>query len=172
MLKDTPQTLACPVCKSQIPFILSELLRGERFTCPGCSAIVSLSTESRQTLQSVTDEFDRILHHQPFMENDLPSVGQNFTGLPWNELIGSSLNAEEKAETALVMYMTRFLKEHGLEDSLESILIEMRIEHSQPEVSDADRTSEDKNPDTTFCIPLSAVIPLDSLGIETQHLSK
>ena len=72
----------------------------------------------------------------------------------------------------MVMYMTRFLKEHGLEDSLESILIEMRIEHSQPEVSDADRTSEDKNPDTTFNIPLSAVIPTDSLGTETQPFSK
>lgn len=163
MLKDTPQTLACPVCKSQIPFILSELLRGERFTCPGCSAIVSLSTESRQTLQSVTDEFDRILHHQTFMGNELPSVAHNFTGLPWEELIGSSLNAAENAEAALAMYMTRFLKEQGLEGTYESILIEMRLEHPHVEASDAGRTSEDNNSDTTFNIPLSAVIPLGSL---------
>ena len=127
MLKDIPQTLTCPVCRSQIPFTLSGLLLGERFTCPGCPAIVSLSTESRQTVQSVTDEFDRILHRQTFMENDLPSVAQKFTGLPWEELIGSSLNATENAEAALAMYMTRFLKEHGLEDSFESILIEMNL---------------------------------------------
>ena len=163
MLKDTPQTLTCPLCKSQIPFTLSELLCGERFTCPGCSAIVSLSTESRQTLQSVTDEFDHILHHQTFMENELPSVAHNFTGLPWEELIGSSLNAAENAESALAMYMTRFLKEQGLEGTYESILIEMRLEHPHVEASDAGRTSEDKNSDTTFNIPLSAVIPLGSL---------
>ena len=172
MLKDIPQTLTCPVCRSQIPFTLSGLLLGERFTCPGCPAIVSLSTESRQTVQSVTDEFDRILHRQTFMENDLPSVAQKFTGLPWEELIGSSLNAAENAEAALAMYMTRFLKEHGLEDSFESILIEMRLEHPHVEASDADRTSEDKRSDASFSLPLSAVIPFGSLGIETRPFSK
>lgn len=172
MLKDIPQTLTCPVCQSQIPFTLSGLLLGERFTCPGCPAIVSLSTESRQTVQSVTDEFDRILHRQTFIENDLPSVAQKFTGLPWEELIGSSLNTAENAEAALAMYMTRFLKKHGLEDSFESILIEMRLEHPHVEASDADRTSEDKRSDASFSLPLSAVIPLGSLGIETQPFSK
>lgn len=140
MLKDIPQTLTCPVCRSQIPFTLSGLLLGERFTCPGCPAIVSLSTGSRQTVQSVTDEFDRILHHQTFMENDLPSVGQKFTGLPWEELIGSSLNTAE---------------------------IEMRLEHPHVEASDADGTSENKRSDASFRLPLSAVIPFGSLGIET-----
>lgn len=172
MLKDIPQTLTCPVCRSQIPFTLSGLLLGERFTCPGCPAIVSLSTESRQTVQSVTDEFDRILHRQTFMENDLPSVAQKFTGLPWEELIGSSLNAAENAEAALAMYMTRFLKEHGLEDPFESILIEMRLEHPHVEASDADRTSEDKRSDASFSLPLSTVIPLGSSGIETRPFSK
>lgn len=167
MLKDIPQTLTCPVCRSQIPFTLSGLLLGERFTCPGCPAIVSLSTESRQKVQSVTDEFDRILHRQTFMENDLPSVAQKFTGLPWEELIGSSLNTVENAEAALAMYMTRFLKEHGLE-----ILIEMRLEHPHVEASDADRTSEDKRSDASFSLPLSTVIPLGSSGIETRPFSK
>lgn len=172
MLKDVPQTLTCPVCKSQIPFTLSGLLCCERFTCPGCSAIVSLSTESRQTVQSVTDEFERILHHQTCMENDLPSVAQNFTGIPWDELIGGSLNAKEKAETALAMYMDCYLKEHGFEGSFDTTQIEMNLEYLQLDVSDADGISGDRNPCTTFNIPLSAVIPLDSLGTETKHLSK
>ncbi|MDN0048044.1 DUF2589 domain-containing protein [Bacteroides gallinaceum] len=106
------------------------------------------------------------------MENDLPSVAQKFTGLPWEELIGSSLNAAENAEAALAMYMTRFLKEHGLEDSFESILIEMRLEYPHVEASDADRTSEDKRSDAAFSLPLSAVIPFGSLGIETRPFSK
>lgn len=172
MLRDIPQTLTCPVCKSQIPFTLSGLLCGEQFTCPGCLAIVSLSTESRQMVQSVTDELNRILHHQPFMENDLPSVGQNFTGLPWNELIGSSLNAEEKAETALAMYMDCYLKEHGLEGTYESFRIEMELELPQCDALNVDEISGGKKPSATFHIPLSAVIPTDSLGTETQPFSK
>lgn len=172
MLKDIPQTLTCPVCRSQIPCTLSGLLLGERFTCPGCPAIVSLSTESRQTVQSVTDEFDRILHHQTFMENDLPSVAQKFTGLPWEELIGSSLNAAENAEAALAMYMTRFLKEVGLDGSYATCMIEMRLEHPQANASDIDRTLGDENSAATFNIPLSAVIPFGSLGIETRPFSK
>ncbi|WP_443983361.1 hypothetical protein [Xylanibacter rarus] len=106
------------------------------------------------------------------MENDLPSVAQKFTGLPWEELIGSSLNTTENAEAALAMYMTRFLKEHGLEDSFESILIEMRLEHPHVEASDADRTSEEKSSDASFSLPLSDVIPFGSLGIETRPFSK
>lgn len=131
MLKDIPQTLTCPVCKSQIPFTLSGLLLGERFTCPRCSVIVSLSAESRQAVQSVADALDRIQHKQAFLKNDLRPMAQQFTGLPMEELIGGSLDVAQKADAALAMYLTCFLKEHGLEDFFESILIEMRLEHSQ-----------------------------------------
>mgnify|MGYP000233663321 CR=1 FL=1 len=168
----SPQTLTCPACKSQIPFTLSGLKCGERLTCPGCQAVVSLTAESRQTVQSVADALDNIGHHQPSVENESISVGQQFTGLPLEELIGSSSNAKEKAEAALAMYMTRFLKEHGFEGSFDTIQIEMNLEYPQLDVSDADGISGDRNPCTTFNIPLSAVIPLDSLRTETQDLSK
>ena len=172
MLKDIPQTLACPICKSQIHFTVSGLLHGECFTCPGCLAVMSLSTESRQALQSVADAFDGIRQHQTFTENSLPSAPQQFTGLPLEELIGSSLNAKEKADAALAIYISSFLKEHGLEVSPDTALIEMDIELPQSDASDADGTTEDNNPSTTFNIPLSAVIPFDSLGTEIQLLSK
>ena len=159
MLKDIPQTLTCPVCKSQIPFTLSGLLRGERFTCPGCSAIVALPTESRKAVQSVASVLDHIQHHQLFTENELTSVDQQFTGIPLDKLIGESLNAKEKAEAALAAYMDRYLKEHGLEGTCNSILIEIKLEHPQPDVLNADEMSSERNPCATFNIPLSAVIP-------------
>lgn len=172
MLKDVPQALACPICKSQIHFTVSGLLHGERFACLGCSAVMSLSTESRQALQSVADAFDGIRQHQTFTENDKSSVAQQFTDLPWDELIGSPLKATEKAEAALAMYMTHFLKEHGFEGSFDTILIEMNLEYPQTDTSDADGTSGDKHSATTFRIPLTAVIPFDLLRTKTQPLSK
>ncbi|HIZ69396.1 MAG TPA: hypothetical protein H9966_05860 [Candidatus Prevotella avicola] len=60
MLKDIPQTMACPVCKTQIPFTIGGLLRGERFTCPGCSAVISLPTGSQPKVQAAIDELDRL----------------------------------------------------------------------------------------------------------------
>ena len=111
-------------------------------------------------VQSVTDALDHIGHHQPFMENILPSAIQQFTGLPLEELIGSSLKATEKAEAALAMYMTRFLKEQGLKVSPDSILIKMNLEYPQPDSSDADVTSGDEHLATTFHISLTAVIPM------------
>ena len=168
MLKDVSQTLTCPVCKSQVSFTVSGLLHGERFTCRKCRAAVSLAAESRQTVQSVADAFDHIQHHQPLMENDLPS----FTGLHLEELIGEPLNAKEKAEAALDAYMDCYLKEHGFEGTCNSILIEMKLELPQPEALNAEEISGNKKGSTTFNIPLSAVIPLDSLGTEIKHLSK
>ena len=70
------------------------------------------------------------------------------------------------------MYMTRFLKEVGLDGSYATCMIEMRLEHPHVEASDADRTSEDKSSDASFSLPLSAVIPFGSLGIETRPFSK
>ena len=172
MLRDIPQTLTCSVCKSQIPFTLSGLLRGERLTCLGCSAVVSLSAESLNAVQSVVGALDHIQHHQPFTENELTSVGQQFIGIPWDELIGGSLNAKEKAETALAMYMDCYLKEHGLEGTYESFRIEMELELPQCDALNVDEISGGKKPSATFHIPLSAVIPTDSLGTETQPFSK
>lgn len=168
MLKDVPQTLTCPVCKSQVSFTVSGLLHGERFTCRKCQAVVSLAAESWHTVQSVADAFDHIQHHQPLLKNDLPS----FTGLHLEELIGEPLNAKEKAEAALAVYMDRYLKEHGFGGTCDSILIEMKLELPQPDALNAEEISGNKKGSTTFNIPLLAVIPSDSLGIETKHPSK
>lgn len=64
MLKDTPQTLSCPLCKIPIPFTVSGLLRGERFLCPNCSAAISLCAESKSQVQSAIDKLDSLYAHK------------------------------------------------------------------------------------------------------------
>ena len=65
------------------------------------------------------------------------------------ELIGDPLNAKEKAEAALAVYMDRYLKEHGFGGTCDSILLGMKLEHPQPDALNADEFSgetETKHP--------------------------
>lgn len=38
--------IPCPVCKTNIPFDVNQLLAGVQFTCPNCLAVIGLSKES------------------------------------------------------------------------------------------------------------------------------
>lgn len=44
MIKD--QYIPCPVCQTNIPFDTNELIRGRKFSCPQCDAIVGITQES------------------------------------------------------------------------------------------------------------------------------
>jgi len=65
MLKDNPQYLPCPVCRTQIPFTVSGLLHGERFVCPNCNAAISLPAESKSQVEAAVEGLERLHSGNP-----------------------------------------------------------------------------------------------------------
>ncbi|MFC5045263.1 hypothetical protein ACFSTE_17130 [Aquimarina hainanensis] len=54
------QRINCPNCGTPIPFDVHILLQGKGFTCSGCNASIKLSRESKDTVASSMEEFDKI----------------------------------------------------------------------------------------------------------------
>jgi competence CoiA-like predicted nuclease len=60
MIEEQPQTLSCPVCGTQVLFTVGGLLRGERFACPKCDSVISLSAGSKELLEHAVVQFDKL----------------------------------------------------------------------------------------------------------------
>lgn len=54
------QAIPCPTCQTKIPFDPQQLLMGVQFTCPGCHALIGLSTESRPLVQETMEKFNEM----------------------------------------------------------------------------------------------------------------
>lgn len=52
--------IPCPVCATKIPFDPVSLVKGNRFTCPGCSAIVGIAQEALDTANSAFEKYDAL----------------------------------------------------------------------------------------------------------------
>lgn len=52
------QTIPCPVCGNNISFDTRELLKGVKFTCSKCNAVIGLAEESKATVQDAMDKLD------------------------------------------------------------------------------------------------------------------
>jgi hypothetical protein len=54
------QKIPCPVCKTPIPFEVTALLQGNKFSCPSCTSIVSIAPESMEYIQVAKLEYDQL----------------------------------------------------------------------------------------------------------------
>ena len=54
------QSIPCPTCGTKIPFDVHQLLVGVQFVCPGCSALIGLSNDSRETVKQTVEKFDEM----------------------------------------------------------------------------------------------------------------
>ena len=53
-------TITCPECKQIITYDVYGLLSGQKYSCPGCSMVISLSEESHDTLQTAMEKFEKL----------------------------------------------------------------------------------------------------------------
>ncbi len=54
------QSISCPNCGTSIPFDVNILLQGLGFTCSGCDASIKLARESKDTVATSMEEFNKI----------------------------------------------------------------------------------------------------------------
>lgn len=60
MTEESIQYLPCPVCGTSIPFTVRGLLSGERFVCPKCSSVVSISENSKETVSTAMTKLEKL----------------------------------------------------------------------------------------------------------------
>lgn len=51
------QSLPCPVCNTQIPFDLQQLIRGARFACSNCGATIGIAAD--ENAPKIEDRFEK-----------------------------------------------------------------------------------------------------------------
>jgi hypothetical protein len=54
------QTIPCPVCKNQIPFEVTSLLKGSKFTCTNCQSAVALSSDSKEEVKTAIEKYEKL----------------------------------------------------------------------------------------------------------------
>lgn len=52
--------IPCPVCKSQIPVDVYQLIRGMQFLCPNCQVAIGLSTQSQPLVEDALNKLDNL----------------------------------------------------------------------------------------------------------------
>ena len=53
-------TLTCPVCNNKIYYDVYGLLAGNKYTCPNCSLVISLSSESHSVLSNAMQKYENL----------------------------------------------------------------------------------------------------------------
>ncbi|MEZ4874276.1 MAG: hypothetical protein R2793_02165 [Flavobacteriaceae bacterium] len=53
-------SIPCPDCKMPIPFDTKKMLMGTAFSCPNCHAVIELSKESNNEVNSTLEKFERL----------------------------------------------------------------------------------------------------------------
>lgn len=56
----TEQTIPCPVCQTKIPFDTQALIRGHKFSCPKCYAVIGIAQESVEQAKTIVEEFQEL----------------------------------------------------------------------------------------------------------------
>lgn len=54
------QKIPCPVCQDKIPFDPASLLQGVGFSCPTCSAVVTIAPESLDLSKSAMKAYQAL----------------------------------------------------------------------------------------------------------------
>lgn len=54
------QAIPCPVCKNPIPFEVTSLLQGLKFTCASCQSSVALASESIETTKKAMENYEKL----------------------------------------------------------------------------------------------------------------
>ncbi len=54
------QKIPCPVCSTQIPFEVSALLKGVKFACPNCQAMIGMAPESMDMAKNAIEQYEQL----------------------------------------------------------------------------------------------------------------
>lgn len=54
------QFIPCPVCKTQIPINVHQLIQGIQFSCPNCQVAIGLSTQSQPLVKEALTNLENI----------------------------------------------------------------------------------------------------------------
>lgn len=54
------QKIPCPICQTKIPFDAQALIRGHKFSCPSCFAVIGIAKESVEQATTVFEEFKEL----------------------------------------------------------------------------------------------------------------
>lgn len=59
------QFIPCPVCRTQIPVNVHQLIQGMQFLCPNCQAAVGLSMQSQPLVKEALTKLDNLKKGEP-----------------------------------------------------------------------------------------------------------
>lgn len=54
------QFIPCPVCKTQIPIDVHQLIRGTQFLCPNCQVVIGLSMQSQPMVEEALTKLESL----------------------------------------------------------------------------------------------------------------
>lgn len=57
--------IPCPVCKTQIPIDLHQLMQGVQFACPNCYAAIGLAPESQSVVSEAVENLEKLKKAPP-----------------------------------------------------------------------------------------------------------
>lgn len=189
------EAFECPNCHSRVSLApksrpiaaeanarLEELRRWQEWTrCP--------KSFPREREKNLGRSNDRSGFNTTKMEKELLSMAQQFTGLPMEELIGGSLNVPTKANVTMSLALTKFLQETCFNEvkttrtvdgkdveraSYKPVMIEMSLERGVlTPITDknGNPATETKRLTTSFYLPLLAILPINSPGMDNVDIS-
>ena len=68
------QHIACPVCKTDIPFDVRMLLEGKSFICPKCNCSICIDMSSKPVVEDAMHKYDELMKRN----SDIPSFSKKF----------------------------------------------------------------------------------------------
>lgn len=54
------QYIPCPVCRTQIPINLHQLIQGVQFVCSNCHAAIGLTSESSAVVSEAVEKLEKL----------------------------------------------------------------------------------------------------------------
>lgn len=54
------QSIPCPVCQTKIFFDPIELVRGHKFSCPQCSAVIGIAQDALETAHQAMEKYEAL----------------------------------------------------------------------------------------------------------------
>jgi len=54
------QSIPCPVCQTKIPFDAVALVKGHKFSCHGCLAVVGIAQEAIETASEAINTYQEL----------------------------------------------------------------------------------------------------------------